>query len=187
MCQSQYAKAYLLKIGIDENRIEFLSDYINEEFVRNHVVEKERIVIYNPKKGFRYTKKIIKRMPKTTWIKIHGLRSDEVHMLMLKSMLYVDFGNHPGKDRMPREAALSMCCIITGMRGSAKYSEDVNIPLKYKIDEKKVDKNKVVDLIEDSLNNYDININDFEQYRNVIKGEKETFYNDVTELFMQEP
>lgn len=185
LCQSHYAKDYLLSIGIDVNKIEFLSDYINDEFVTNQVINKERIVMYNPKKGFQYTRKIIRKMPNITWAKIEGMKSDEVHKLMQRSMLYIDFGNHPGKDRMPREAALSMCCVITGMKGSAKYFEDVNIPAKYKIDEKKAAINTVVDLIEDCLNNYETNINDFNQYRELIKNEKKAFYNDVRELFVQ--
>jgi len=42
--------------------------------------------------------------------------------------LYVDFGKHPGKDRMPREAAVHGCCIITGRRGAAGNPFDIPIP-----------------------------------------------------------
>ena len=28
--------------------------------------------------------------------------------------LYIDFGGFPGKDRLPREAVMHDCCIITG-------------------------------------------------------------------------
>ena len=185
LCQSYYAKKYLLNLGVNESKIEDLSDYINDEFVNKQNINKERIVIYNPKKGLQYTKKIIKKMPDVKWIKIEGLKTDAVHTLMQKSMVYVDFGNHPGKDRMPREAALSGCCIITGMRGAAKYFEDVSIPSKYKINEKKVNTKNVVKLIYDSLNNYEIYSEDFEEYCNLIKNKKKEFYTAVKELFMQ--
>ncbi len=40
---------------------------------------------------------------------------------MRKAKLYIDFGYHPGKERMPREACLLDCCLIIGKDGSAKY------------------------------------------------------------------
>lgn len=54
---------------------------------------------------------------------------------MSKSKVYIDFGNHPGKDRIPREAAISGCIVITGKRGAAAFAEDVCIPETYKFDE----------------------------------------------------
>ena len=53
---------------------------------------------------------------------------------MMESKVYIDFGNHLGKDRIPREVA-SGCCIITGKTGADKYKEDVYIGEKFKFDE----------------------------------------------------
>jgi hypothetical protein len=48
--------------------------------------------------------------------------------------LYIDFGHHPGRDRMPREAAMHGCCLITGRLGSAGNAIDLPIPNQYKLD-----------------------------------------------------
>ncbi|MCX7738527.1 MAG: hypothetical protein N2Z80_03840 [Hydrogenothermaceae bacterium] len=56
--------------------------------------------------------------------------------ILKKAKVYIDFGNHTGKDRIPREAAMLECCVITGRRGIAKYREDVPIPENYKIEDK---------------------------------------------------
>ena len=44
---------------------------------------------------------------------------------------------HPGKDRMPREAALLGCCILTSTLGSADFFDDVPIMSEYKFEEDK--------------------------------------------------
>ena len=98
--------------------------------------------------------------------------------------VYVDFGNHPGKDRIPREAAISGCCVITGMHGAAKFHEDVPIPNKYKVDDlEDLDVSHVRDLILDIFEHYDERIDDFEEYRTMIRGEKEKFIKDAMNLF----
>ena len=48
---------------------------------------------------------------------------EQVVDLMSESKVYIDFGNHPGKDRIPREAVINGCCVITGVRGSARFKE----------------------------------------------------------------
>ena len=96
----------------------------------------------------------------------------------------MDFGNHPGKDRIPREAAISGCCVITGRQGAAAFYEDVPIPDRYKFDDlKDIDVESVKACILDIFQNYDERIKDFEEYRNMIRGEKEKFIMDAMRLF----
>ena len=45
---------------------------------------------------------------------------------------YIDFGPHPGMDRLPREAALAGCIVITNREGAAAHDEDVPLPPEYK-------------------------------------------------------
>ena len=54
---------------------------------------------------------------------------------MCTAKVYVDFGNHPGKDRIPREAALCGCRVVTNLRGAAAYREDVELDDCLKFDE----------------------------------------------------
>ena len=63
-----------------------------------------------------------------------GFNREQLATKFLESKLYIDFGHHPGKDRLPREAGIHGCCVITGLYGSASNAFDVNIPPAYKID-----------------------------------------------------
>ena len=55
-------------------------------------------------------------------IKLSGFNTKQIINIYNKTKVYLDFGYHPGKDRMPREAALFNNCIITNKKGSAKIN-----------------------------------------------------------------
>ena len=78
----------------------------------------------------------MKAFPNLHWKAIENMSTEEVAELLNRSKVYIDFGNHPGKDRFPREAAISGCCIITGQRGAAANDIDVMIPRSYKFPDK---------------------------------------------------
>ncbi len=103
--------------------------------------------------------------------------------LLKRAKVYIDFGNHPGKDRIPREAAICGCCVITGKRGSAYYHNDVPIPDKYKFNDEDSSIPLVVNKIQDVLSDYDNVINDFKEYREFIKSEEDKFIQDAVNIF----
>ena len=185
LVQSEYAKTTLNSIGIAKTRILYLSDYLNEEFLnlKFDISNKEDIVLYNPTKGYGFTKQIINNSKGCKFIPIRNMSRSEVKTLMLKAKVYIDFGNHPGKDRMPREAAMNGCCIITGMRGSAKNAKDVEILNKYKFNDNIDSLNEITHCIERCLTDYTNQIKDFEQYRIKILEEKNQFINDIRNVF----
>ncbi|PRR81497.1 hypothetical protein CLLU_31270 [Clostridium luticellarii] len=108
---------------------------------------------------------------------------NEIKQLLRKGKVYIDFGNHPGKDRFPREAAISGCCIITGKRGAAKFYEDIPISSKYKFNDNIANIDKIINSIKLCLNNYDNEIKNFQEYRNIIINEKEKFEKDLLNIF----
>lgn len=189
LCQSYYAISYLKKTGINSN-IEYLSDYINDIYVSNYNnidnSKKENIILYNPKKGYEFTKKIIKESTNLKWVPIQNLTTDQVQNLMAKSKVYIDFGNFPGKDRFPREAAMSGCCIITGKRGAAAFEKDVPINEKYKFDDIKRNIPLIITCINECLNDFNNRSKDFDTYRKIIAGEKNEFVSDVKKIFFTE-
>lgn len=189
LCQSYYAIDFLAKLGITKN-ILYLSDYINDVYIENSskidLNKKDDIVLYNPKKGFEFTRKLIEQGKDIHWVAIQGMTTEEVQDLMRRSKVYIDFGNHPGKDRIPREAAMSFCCVITGKRGSAAFSEDVPIPAEYKFDDDDKYINNIIELILSCVNNYDSRIKDFANYREFISEEKRKFTDDIKEIFFVE-
>ena len=185
-CQSEYARRFLYSKGIPEEKIMDLSDYISKEFIRasadEHKYLKEDIILYNPAKGFKFTEKLKNQLPSCSWIPLKNFTHTEMIDLMKKSKLYIDFGNHPGKDRIPREAALCGCCIITSRCGAADNELDVPILDIYKYKDCDENISEIIKRIEDIFINYDERRKDFDDYRVKIKGEESVFDKEVEEL-----
>ncbi len=179
--QSEYAKEFLIRNKF--TTLFSLSDYINVEYLGNgDLYKKEDWIAYNPKKGYEFTKRLIANAPNLNWRPIMGLDRDGVIDILKRCKLYIDFGNHPGKDRLPREAAACNCIIITGIRGAGYYYNDIPIPECYKINQYKVDINSVISKLKELIYSYDNCINDFQNYRDKIKNEKRSFKEEAQML-----
>lgn len=182
LAQSAYAENFLKNIMGFKNVMK-VGDYLNDDFFSiTKQKKKEKIpytVCYNPAKGLNFTKRIIAATPGVKFIELKGLNRPDLIDTLSSSMLYIDFGSHPGKDRLPREAAMCGCCILVGAIGSAIYEEDMFIPRQYKMDFK-ID--RISKAIYRILNNYDACIRDFYNYCNKIKQEKENFQREVKEF-----
>lgn len=181
--QSEYAKEYLLKNGIEKSFR--LSDFINQSYLIQECQlnnKRENNVLYNPKKGIEFTRKLIDSAKDLNWIPLQNMTTEEVRNILQKSKVYIDFGNHPGKDRFPREAAISGCCVITGLRGSAKFYEDIPIgqEFKFKDDDSNID--NVIEKIRECINNYDEQYPKFQKYREFIREEYNIFQKDVSKI-----
>lgn len=186
LAQSYYAKDFLRKNKF--KNIGYLSDYIGDIYLNQDCIEeKDRrdTILYNPKKGMKFTKKLIEYAPQLNWVPIVNMTNEEVVELLKTSKVYIDFGNHPGKDRFPREAAYCGCCIITSKFGSANYFEDVKIKDSYKFDGLEKNIPSIIRTIEDCLEDFEKHQKEFEVYRNMIKDEKSSFEKDVRELFLK--
>lgn len=185
--QSEYARSYIVEERkIPQDRVYNLSDYLNSEFLEsNRYIDfagRKNNILYNPKKGIEVTKELMKILPQYNWIPIQGMTPTQICDLMRESKLYIDFGNHPGKDRMPREAAICGCCIITGKRGSAANDVDIKIPSQYKIDD--TDFNKIAGKIKEVLITYEEITSDFDSYRERIRKEESVFNAEIKKFFI---
>lgn len=185
LAQSYYAEDFLKTVcKVPEENIIFVSDYLNESYL-NADPNEERIkqVAYNPAKGNEFTQKLITTMFDVDFVPIKDMSKEEVRDLLCESAVYIDFGNHPGKDRIPREAAICGCCVITSKYGSAKYSQDVPIPECYKIDLD--DEDALLNcerIIRDVLNHLDEHSAKFAPYREQIRADREMFEQGVEKL-----
>jgi hypothetical protein len=189
--QSYYAYDFLKRQGICTK---FLSDYINESFCEStqNLLKKEDIIVYNPQKGYSVTKRIMRDFKKRNsknfkWIPLIGMTNEQVKMTLQKAKVYIDFGNFPGKDRIPREAALSYCCVITGTNGAAQFHEDFPINKKYKFDNPLRQLKSISSIINLCIEDYENVIQDFSAYREIILSEKETFEKQIDTLFNLNP
>jgi hypothetical protein len=182
--QSTYVNQFLLNQKI-YNQLA-LSDYINLEFLNldSTDVIKEDIILYNPLKGFKITKKIINKMEGFNFVPLVNLNRSQLSALMRRAKLYIDFGNHPGKDRIPREAVMNNCCIIVGKNGSARFFQDLPIYEDYKFDNQDVE--LVCERIAYVMNNYNKCISDFDFIKKRIYQEKSIFEEEIDKIFFKD-
>jgi hypothetical protein len=183
VAQSYYAKQTLEQLGLSD--VALLTDYLRDEFIEkssDRPSEKQNIVVYNPKKGINFTEMLMNASDKLEfrWVPLINLKPEEVVELLKKAKVYVDFGEHPGRDRIPREAALCGCVVITGMKGSAKNSVDVPIPQEYKFnDETASHVDAIVDLITQVMLSFEQHSTRFESYRHWIVDNKKMFIEEA--------
>ncbi len=180
--QSAYARAYLEAHGV-------LGYPLGDYLAPVHLGEWEsparlRRVAFNPKKGLETTLRIIERSLQlgleAEWVPIANLDAAGVAALLKTCRVYVDFGPHPGMDRLPREAALAGCCVVTGRRGAAGFTEDLPIPDEFRVPDDDTD--LAVATIARCLNDRATS-EAFEPYRSWIRGQRNRFLADVGRIF----
>ena len=184
LAQSAYALNFLKKRKFHNVRL--LGDYLHAEFLSTNALpsNKEDIVLFNPRKGRKFTQRLIDMNPDITFVPLQNLSRSEAMLLMRRAKLYIDFGFHPGKDRMPREAAHLNCCVLVGRLGSAANHYDVPIPREYKFKVKRGSAHEISKTIKDILRNYDTKVYDFNEYRDTILQEEERFEQDCRQVFV---
>ena len=185
LCQSFYAAEYVRSYGVPEDRILMLGDYLNDAYLNMPEPKRsgrEDRILYNPIKD-QMIGELMEAHPELPWTPIEKMTTDQVRELMCRSKVYIDFGMHPGKDRMPREAALCGCCVITGRRGSAAYFEDVSIPEEFRLDEQSVNVDGIIKRIVECLEHYETNSAKLDEYRIKIQNEKAEFESAVHDIF----
>jgi len=183
--QSEYAREHLIEIGY--KNIFMVTDYIRRDFLYQVqdilTAEKKDTVLYNPAKGIEFTQRLINIDSSINWEPIANKTPGEVIEMLKAAKLYVDFGHHPGRDRLPREAALCGCCVLTGIRGSARNNVDMPIPERYKYDQEKAGVDlEIVSHIRETIEKYSSFISDFDAYRESIRNQEAAFTEEVGRL-----
>lgn len=183
--QTEHSSEYLRSCGIEPIP---LIDSINESFLTNRYLDridhKQDLILYNPTKGWRVTHKLIKAFPQWQFFPLKGLGREQLSEKLYSAKLYIDFGHHPGRDRMPREAAMHGCCLITGRLGSAGNAIDLPIPKQYKLDSNSPQfmiefKEITSQILSDFPNHYA----EFNQYRRWLQDEPHIFKEQILNYF----
>jgi hypothetical protein len=171
--QSHYSTIFLKSKNLESF---YIGDYINIPIndLTNQIVKKN-IIVYNPKKGLKYLTEFMAKYPHYEYRPIQNMTSKEVAQLLQFSKIYMDFGIHPGKDRIPREAVLSGCCILTSNLGSAANNIDIPILSKYKFKRNKSTMFLVNQMIIEIFENFENEWEHFISYRNSIVNSKKDF------------
>ncbi len=183
LSQSNYAFNYLKAYF---KNLKFLSDYQRDEIlknIKNFKKNKKNLICYSSKSNEFIES--IQSAYNFKMIKLSGLNTKQIINIFKKTKVYLDFGYHPGKDRMPREAALFDNCIITNKKGSAKNKLDIPINEKYKIEEKKTNLKKIEKIILNIFNKHRNELKYFKKYKKIILNEKKVFYKDLKKIFVR--
>jgi hypothetical protein len=188
--QSNYALDYLKSNGING---QLLSDPIPIYTSHNYLQSlpdkcskaiRSNTILYNPHKGKKVVELLISYFPNWHFFPLSGFNREELANKFLESKLYIDFGHHPGKDRLPREAAIHGCCVITGLYGSASNNLDVNIPSSYKIDPQvKSFLNAFKEKVGLIFNDFEKCAAEFSEYRETISHEQIKFDQQISHIF----
>ena len=102
---------------------------------------------------------------------ITGMTREQVIDTMRHAKLYVDFGEFPGRERMPREAALCGCCLITSKIGASAYAGD--FAHTYKFESKDSHIWAIAHKIRYVLANYSECRKDFDEFRNLLRSDRD--------------
>ena len=185
----EYAKEFLIKNGIKEDRVEYLCGPISEEYRNIDInnINKRNIISYNPLKGGEFytglLNKIITERPDIEIVPIKDMTLIEIKELLCSTKVYMDFGFFPGPERIPREAVSCYCNIITSTEGSAKNDIDVPIPRKFKFDINNTSIEKIADCIYELVDNYDKYNDLYENYRIKVRNQRRLFRENIDKIF----
>jgi hypothetical protein len=126
LCQSEYAWDHVR----DKGKRMMLTDWVSVQPVLR---ERQPQVVVNPAKDAGLLRPFV-QSGRFQVAELGGMDSLGVSEVLHASKVYVDFGKHPGRDRLPREAALAGCLVMSTYIGSATYWEDMPLSNWYKFE-----------------------------------------------------
>jgi len=183
LCASDYALSYVL--SKTKNKVLSFVEPISLFFLKKGEYlggEREKVILYNPKKNPKFYKKLLKNKEELIFKPLIGYKQEELLSLYRSSVLYIDFGSFPGQERIPKEAVLNGCLILTGKEGASFYHKDVPIPEEDKIQAINENFDLIYARIRYLLNNYDKEIVSFSEYRNMVKTTEDKFSESIDEI-----
>lgn len=126
--QSAYAADFLRQAGVPKSHP--LGDFTTAEFTAYAPAapNPEPAIAYNPAKGADLAATFFAAHPQLSEAPVRGMSREQTAEMFRRTMLYVDFGHLPGKDRLPREAAASGSIVFLRDRGAGRYHDDFPVP-----------------------------------------------------------
>ena len=101
--------------------------------------------------------------------------------LFRTNKLYIDFGNFPGPERLPKETVFNGMNILVWNHNAAS-TNDVMIPRKYKLNTN-ITVSEVEIHIQNMLNNYERDFHDFDEFRHMISEMEMNYYRQLSQIF----
>lgn len=174
----EFIKKYILPLLTHSQPWYYLHDYIDTDIFNEGTFVNDDIVAFNPSKDCLSAPLLIPRKYRTLPL-IDLDRPYFIHTLQ-KCKVYLDLGAHNGRDRIPREAALLGCVIITNRFGSAEFEEDIDIPEECKVTKE----GEALELIEKIFKDYSYYYKIQQQYRDGLLLDKNRFVDQLRYIVM---
>lgn len=190
--QSDYAREFL--IHNRARQIFPLFDYTDELFLResqerlaerggNEAAKVARIA-YFPRKGAELAAEFISAAgAELQFAPIENMSKLQVKETLETSAVYIDFGHHPGKDRVPREAAVSGAVVLLHDKGAASHYTDHPLEDIYLFSLADIRSGALLERIRDIIRNYEEHFLRQRYYRQKVFMEKNEFVLQTTSLF----
>lgn len=181
ICASYYAYDFVSKKS--SNKVSLCIEPISKFFLEKYNSHKDNlnssdrknVVLYNPRKSGVFVKKLADYAPDLNFEPLVGLTQEQLIDKYKSSKVYVDFGPFPGAERIPKEAVLFGCSIVTGRRGASNFYGDVPILDEYKFGDYQNQIEQIVQKIRELLSNYNTKNKDFFEYRKSVLSLEENF------------
>ena len=131
LAQSYYAKNYVSSIL--NRKVFMLTDYIHKQDIKSATrCRKDTVSI--SLKGEQYFESYRQALSNYEVVQLKGLSKQKVMETLAKSRLYLDLGHQPGRDRLPREAALLNSHVMINALGAGRYFKDAPLSQNFKFD-----------------------------------------------------
>lgn len=186
--QSDYARGFVERHGGSRNTFP-LFDYINPEYIRSGPAQsqshRQQIGLF-PQKGAALASRFIAANPQLSFAAIQNMTREQVRQTLLNCSVYIDFGHHPGKDRVPREAAVSGAIVFLHERGAAANFHDHPLERFYLFNEQDIDTGYLASRVEDAVSNREHHYSRQQVYRQQVRLGFEEFMLQVRTFFFHQ-
>jgi len=182
-CQSEYAANFVRRHGA--SAVLMLSDEIDLSINKRLPSTQERAndLCFLPNKATGADQLLECLSEKFSLIRLENMSRRQITETLLNTKIFLDLGHHPGKDRVPREAALCGAIPVIRAEGAACFEQDVPLPTALLVEtEAYFNGPKFVSRLQEILNKADEYNDILAAYRIKIKQEKEIFTSEIQTL-----
>lgn len=185
--QSDYARDFLIKNNAAQHYP--MSDYTDEIFLsasRTSSGPKNGKIAYFPLKGAELAAQLIAVGSDLQFCAIQNMTKAQVKETLESCSIYIDFGHHPGRDRVPREAAAAGAVVMLHDCGAASFFADHPLDRSYLFGLADIQNGNLLAHIKAILANPAEHIAKQHYYRQRIRLEKAEFDLQVKTFFFDE-
>ncbi len=160
-----------------------VNTYINLRYLHpQQGIKVNNTIAYNPSKGKKLGRSFISKYPNYDYISLKRLDTLGMINALDRAKIYIDFGNFPGRERIPREALLRDCVIFIHNVGCATDYDSFPIEDYFRFSDKDVLNGTLEQKIHETLSCWDVMHNRQATMRNGLKEAEEKFRYSVKKL-----